>query len=153
MALHGRVRRGRAMGGGCRSNLESIHRCVRAISGGGVMDAAAARAASAVPDLPRDDDGPLFREPWEAQAFAMALALHERGLFTWTEWAAALADEIRLAQAAGDADTGETYYRHWLAALERLVTVKGVASSQTLDRYRHAWDHAADRTPHGMPIE
>ena len=72
-----------------------------------------------MPGIPRDDDGPVFREPWEAQAFAMALALHERGLFTWTEWAAALADEIKRAQAAGDPDTGETYYRHWLATLER----------------------------------
>ena len=118
-----------------------------------MMDAAATRAAGAVPDLPRDDDGPVFREPWEAQAFAMALALHEHGLFTWKEWAAALAEEIKRAQVEGDADTGETYYRHWLATLERLVAAKGVASSQTLGRYRDAWDHAADRTPHGSPIE
>ena len=117
------------------------------------MDATVARAAGAVPGLPRDDDGPVFREPWEAQAFAMALALHEHGLFTWKEWAAALAEEIKRAQVEGDADTGETYYRHWLATLERLVAAKGVASSQTLGRYRDAWDHAADRTPHGSPIE
>jgi len=117
------------------------------------MDAAAALATQAVPGLPRDEDGPVFREPWEAQAFAMALALHERGLFTWTEWASTLADEIKRAQAAGDADTGETYYRHWLATLERLVATKGLASTQTLVRYRDAWDHAADRTPHGSPIQ
>jgi nitrile hydratase accessory protein len=116
------------------------------------MDAAA-RATSAVPGIPRDDDGPVFREPWEAQAFAMALTLHERGLFTWNEWAATLADEIRRAQAKGDPDTGETYYRHWLATLERLVGEKGVASPATLRRYHDAWDHAADRTPHGSPIE
>jgi nitrile hydratase accessory protein len=114
---------------------------------------AALEATRAVPGIPRDEDGPVFREPWEAQAFAMALALHARGLFTWSEWAATLADQIRLAQAAGDPDTGETYYRHWLATLERLVAAKGVASSETLHRYRHAWDHAADRTPHGAPIE
>jgi nitrile hydratase accessory protein len=114
---------------------------------------AAARAASAVPSIPRDDAGPVFREPWEAQAFAMALTLHERGLFTWSEWAATLADEIRRAQAKGDPDTGETYYRHWLATLERLVAEKGVASPATLRRYHDAWDHAADRTPHGSPIE
>jgi nitrile hydratase accessory protein len=83
----------------------------------------------------------------------MALALHERGLFTWTEWAATIADEIKHAQAAGDPDTGETYYRHWLNALERLVAEKGVADGKTLARYRDAWDHAADRTPHGKPIE
>jgi nitrile hydratase accessory protein len=114
---------------------------------------AAARATSAVPSIPRDDDGPVFRAPWEAQAFAMALTLHERGLFTWLEWAATLADQIKRAQAAGDPDTGETYYQHWLATLERLVAEKGVTSSQTLARYRSAWDHAADRTPHGQPIE
>ena len=116
------------------------------------MDAAA-RATSVVPGIPRDDDGPVFREPWEAQAFAMALTLHERGLFTWTEWAATLADEIKRAQAKGDPDTGETYYLHWLATLERLVGEKGVASPATLRRYHDAWDHAADRTPHGSPIE
>jgi nitrile hydratase accessory protein len=118
-----------------------------------MMDAAAARATHAVPGIPRDDKGPVFREPWEAQAFAMALMLHERGLFSWNEWAEALASEIKRAQAAGDPDTGETYYRHWLATLERLVAAKGVASSEALHRYRDAWDHAADRTPHGSPIE
>jgi nitrile hydratase accessory protein len=110
-------------------------------------------ATQAVPGIPRDADGPVFREPWEAHAFAMALTLHERGLFSWTEWAATLAEEITRAQAAGDADTGETYYRHWLATLERLVAEKGVASPEMLTRYRDAWDHAADRTPHGSPIE
>jgi nitrile hydratase accessory protein len=113
---------------------------------------AALEATRAIPGIPSDKDGPVFREPWEAQAFAMALALHGRGVFTWTEWADALANEIKRAQAAGDPDTGETYYRHWLATLERLVAAKGVTSSETLDRYRNAWDHAADRTPHGSPI-
>lgn len=118
-----------------------------------VDPAAARRATEAVPGIPRDDQGPVFREPWEAQAFSMALALHQRGLFTWPEWAATLADEIKRAQAAGDPDTGETYYRHWLATLERLVAEKGIASRDTLARYRDAWDRAADRTPHGTPIE
>jgi len=113
---------------------------------------AARRATEAVPGIPRDEAGPVFREPWEAQAFSMALALHQRGVFTWPEWAATLADEIKRAQAAGDPDTGETYYRHWLATLERLVAEKGVASLATLARYRDAWDRAADRTPHGKPI-
>ena len=118
-----------------------------------VDPAAARRATDALPGIPRDEGGPVFREPWEAQAFSMALALHQRGVFTWPEWAAALADEIKRAQAAGDPDTGATYYRHWLATLERLVAEKGVASEQTLARYRDAWDRAADRTPHGTPIE
>ena len=114
---------------------------------------AARRATEQVPGIPRDGDGPVFREPWEAQAFAMAVTLHERGLFAWPEWAAALAAEITRAQAAGDPDTGETYYSHWLAALEKLVAEKGVTTSETLHRYRDAWDHACDRTPHGKPIE
>jgi nitrile hydratase accessory protein len=118
------------------------------------MDTASAqRATREVPSIPRDAEGPVFREPWEAQAFAMALALHERGVFTWPQWAVTLSDEINRAQAAGDPDTGETYYRHWLNALERLVAEKGVADAATLARYQHAWDHAADRTPHGEPIE
>jgi len=118
-----------------------------------IDQAAARRATEEVSSIPRDADGPVFREPWEAQAFAMALALHERGVFTWPEWAATLGAEIKRAQAAGDPDTGETYYLHWLNALERLVAEKGVASLDTLTRYRDAWDHACDRTPHGKPIE
>ena len=114
--------------------------------------ATAERLARALPGIRLDDNGPVFREPWEAQAFAMTLALHERGLFDWGEWAAMLADEIERAQQAGDPDTGETYYRHWLAALERLVAEKGFATAQTLARYRHAWHQAAERTPHGSPI-
>jgi nitrile hydratase accessory protein len=107
-----------------------------------------------VPGLPRDEEGgPIFREPWEAQAFAMTLALHRRGLFTWPEWAATLAEEIRRAQAAGDPDRGDTYYRHWLRALEIIVAGKGVTDAASLRRYRDAWDRAADRTPHGEPIE
>ena len=106
-----------------------------------------------LPGQPRDDNGPVFREPWEAQAFAMTLALHEKGLFSWSEWATALAVEIAAARAAGDADLGDTYYRHWLAALEGLITAKGVSSLTELARYHRGWLHAAERTPHGLPIE
>ena len=112
-----------------------------------------AEVVAALPSLPRDEGGPVFREPWEAQAFAMALALHERGVFTWPEWAQTLGEEIKRAQAAGDPDLGDTYYRHWLNALERLVAEKGIAGPADLSRYRDAWDRAADRTPHGQPIE
>ena len=114
---------------------------------------AAMKAAISIPGVPRDHDGPVFREPWEAQTFAMTLALYERGLFTWAEWAAALSGEIKRAQAAGDPDTGETYYTHWLNALERMVAERNVTDTATLKRYHDAWDHAADRTPHGEPIE
>ncbi|WP_343713375.1 nitrile hydratase accessory protein [Inquilinus sp.] len=102
--------------------------------------------------LPRDADGPVFAEPWQAQAFAMAVALHQRGVFTWGEWAAALAAEIAGARAAGDSDDGSRYYEHWLAALERLVLAKGVADAEALGRRRDAWDRAARATPHGAPI-
>jgi nitrile hydratase accessory protein len=114
---------------------------------------AAREAVSAIPSIPTNADGPVFSAPWEALAFAMALALYERGLFTWSEWADALAKQISRAQAAGDPDTGETYYLHWLATLEKLAATKGVTTSETLVRYRNAWDRAADRTLHGQPIE
>jgi nitrile hydratase accessory protein len=117
------------------------------------MSDAAVRAAEAVQSIPRNAEGPVFREPWEAQAFALALSLNERGVFSWKEWAAALGDEIKKAQAAGDPDTGETYYRHWLATLERLVAAKGLADPLMLARTRNAWQRASARTPHGMPIE
>ncbi|MDE2380531.1 nitrile hydratase accessory protein [Bradyrhizobium sp.] len=118
-----------------------------------IQSQAAREAVGAVPGIPTDADGPVFRAPWEAHAFAMALTLYERGVFTWSEWAAALAEEIARAQGAGDPDTGETYYQHWLATLEKLVAAKGVTSAETLHRYRDAWDRACDRTPHGRPIE
>jgi nitrile hydratase accessory protein len=116
-------------------------------------DAATLRATQAVASIPRDDDGPVFREPWQAEAFALALSLHERGLFTWSEWAATLGDEIKKAQAAGDPDTGETYYHHWLNTLERILAEKAVTDAGQLVRTRHAWEHACARTPHGTPIE
>jgi nitrile hydratase accessory protein len=110
-------------------------------------------AADPVAPIPSDADGaPVFEAPWEAQAFAMTLVLYERGLFTWTEWASTLATEIKHAQASGDPDDGSTYYRHWLAAIERLVVDKGVATSSHLDARRAAWDRAAHATPHGQPI-
>src|SRR6201998_4463544 len=99
--------------------------------------------------IPRNDEGPVFSEPWEAQAFALALALNERGVFTWQEWAATLGEEIKKAQASGDPDTGEAYYRHWLAQLERVVAAKGLADAATLTRTRQAWQRACARTPHG----
>jgi nitrile hydratase accessory protein len=108
------------------------------------------------PSLGRHDrnaDGPVFREPWEAEAFALALSLNERGVFSWNEWAAVLGQQIKKAQAAGDPDTGETYYRHWLNALERIVAAKGLTDSHTLARTRDAWANACARTPHGTPIE
>jgi nitrile hydratase accessory protein len=118
------------------------------------VDPTAARdAIASIPGIPRDRDGPVFREPWEAQAFAIVVALHEQRLFTWSEWGTELGAEIKRAQAAGDPDTGETYYRHWLAALERIVASKRVADGAALARYRDAWARAAARTPHGTPIE
>jgi nitrile hydratase accessory protein len=100
-----------------------------------------------------DAAAPVFAEPWQAHAFAITLALHERGLFGWPEWADALAREIGASQTAGDPDDGSGYYRHWLAALEALVAVKGAATTRELERTRDAWIRAAARTAHGQPIE
>ena len=111
-----------------------------------------AGGAAALAIDPRSGSAPVFREPWEAQAFAMVLELHERGLFTWVEWADTLARQIRTAQDRGDADRGDTYYHHWLAALETLVAEKGASSAQELTSTAMAWGRAAERTPHGQPI-
>jgi nitrile hydratase accessory protein len=110
-------------------------------------------AVPPLPALPRDASGPIFAEPWQAQAFAMAVALHERGVFTWPEWAEQLAVEIKAAQARGEPDDGRGYYDHWLRALEALVVARGAATAGELDGLRHAWDRAARATPHGRPIE
>jgi nitrile hydratase accessory protein len=109
--------------------------------------------AEAIPGVPRDENGPVFREPWEAHAFAMALALHQKGLFAWSEWSAMLGEEIKKAHAAGDPDTGENYYHHWLATLERMAAEKGATSPQALAQHYQAWARATHRTPHGKPIE
>jgi nitrile hydratase accessory protein len=111
-----------------------------------------AEALAALPEIPRGDDGPVFAEPWQAQAFAMAVALQQRGLFTWTEWAERLAAEIRRAQAAGDPDRGDTYYHHWLAALEKVIVEHGLFTTDDLAQRHDAWDRAARATPHGEPI-
>lgn len=112
-----------------------------------------ARSVVLLPGQPAEKGEPVFREPWEAHAFAMAVRLHERGLFTWPQWASTLAAEITRAQDAGDPDTGDTYYHHWLAALERLVADSGAATVAEQEHTREAWRRAADRTPHGSPIE
>ena len=105
---------------------------------------------TALPALPRDDEGPVFRAPWEAQAFGMTLALYERGLFTWKEWADRLSVEIA---AAHEQDDGTRYYELWLAALEKLVGDKGLVLDAELATRRDEWAQAAAETPHGKPIE
>jgi nitrile hydratase accessory protein len=113
---------------------------------------------SGLPNSPQGACGeraadPVFREPWEAHAFAITVDLHARGLFTWEEWTRALSAQIASARESAAADTGEEYYRHWLAALETLVAAKGLASADELAHCIRAWDRAAERTPHGRPIE
>ena len=102
---------------------------------------------------PCDDDGPVFKEPWEAQAFALTLELHQAGHFTWAEWAEALSAEIKAAQAHGDPDLGDTYYRHWLAALEALAARKGLVQAPALRTRKEAWKQAYLQTPHGQPVQ
>ena len=108
---------------------------------------------AALPRIPRDDGGPVFAEPWEAQAFAMAVRLSAEGHFTWKEWAATLADELKAAADRGEPDDGSRYYQHWLAALERLVTAKGLTDPAALLARKEAWADAYRHTPHGKPIE
>ncbi len=107
---------------------------------------------NAIESIPRDKSGPVFNAPWEAEAFAMTLALYEKGVFTWPQWAEVLADEIAQAQSNGDPDLGDTYYQHWLAALERIVVQKGIADDRQLKRLYNDWNKAAHATPHGQPI-
>lgn len=104
------------------------------------------------PGLRIDDDGPVFRAPWEAQAFGLALALYEREAFTWQEWAKTLGAEIAAATARDGPDDGSRYYEYWLAALERLTTQKLLTSAEELRSCKEAWDRAARATPHGKPI-
>jgi nitrile hydratase accessory protein len=112
-----------------------------------------AERLAALPKLPRDEGGPVFAEPWQAQAFALAVKLSEQGHFTWKEWAAALADELKGAASRGEPDDGSQYYRHWLAALERLVTERGLTDSAALASRKEAWADAYRHTPHGKPVE
>ena len=106
-----------------------------------------------LPALPRDDDGPIFREPWQAHAFALAVRLSEAGVFTWPEWASCLAQEIRSAQERGDPDLGATYYHHWLAALEKLCALKNLVNGTDMEKRKEEWRAAYLNTPHGQPIE
>ena len=106
----------------------------------------------ALPPLPRDDDGPVFAEPWQAQAFALAVKLSEQGYFTWKEWAATLAHELQVAADRGEPDDGSRYYEHWLTTLERLVTAKGLTDPTALAARKEAWTNAYRNTPHGVPV-
>lgn len=110
-------------------------------------------ALGALSELPRDEGGPVFAEPWQAQAFALAVKLSELGHFTWKEWAAALAEELKSAADRGQLDDGSHYYEHWLATLERLVTTKGLSDPTAMLARKEAWADAYRHTPHGKPVE
>jgi nitrile hydratase accessory protein len=114
--------------------------------------AAAAVDLGTLPRIPRDDDGPVFRAPWEAEAFAITVKLHEAGHFTWREWTDQLAAELRAATERGEPDDGTQYYHHWLAALEKLVDAKRIVDHAELDHRTDEWATAARETPHGKPI-
>ena len=108
---------------------------------------------ASLPSLPRDAAGPVFAEPWQAQAFAIAVRLSAQGYFTWKEWASALADELKGATDRGEPDDGSRYYEHWLAALERLVTLKNLSNPAEMHARKEAWADAYRHTPHGKPVE
>jgi nitrile hydratase accessory protein len=111
------------------------------------------RALEALPELPRNAGGPVFAEPWQASAFAVAVSLSQQGHFSWKEWAAALTEELRNSAARGEPDDGTHYYHCWLATLERLVVAKGLSQSAELRSCKGAWADAYRRTPHGKPVE
>jgi nitrile hydratase accessory protein len=111
------------------------------------------KAFAALPQIPRDEGGPIFAEPWQAQAFALAVKLSEQGYFTWKEWAATLAEELKSATVRGEPDDGSRYYHHWLAALERLVTAKHLCDAAAMWARKEAWAEAYRRTPHGKSVE
>ncbi|NNC63607.1 MAG: nitrile hydratase accessory protein [Gammaproteobacteria bacterium] len=106
-----------------------------------------------LPRLPRDEDGPVFAEPWQAQAFALAVRLSEEGHFTWTEWTEALGAQLQAAADRGEPDDGSRYYEHWLAALEGLVTEKKLTDAAKLSERKQAWTQAYRATPHGEPVK
>jgi nitrile hydratase accessory protein len=103
--------------------------------------------------LPRDKEGPVFNEPWQAQAFALAVYLLEVGHFTWPEWAETLSREIRAAQERGDPDLGDTYYQHWLHALEQICAEKELVGHENVSQRQQEWRRAYVNTPHGQPVE
>jgi nitrile hydratase accessory protein len=111
------------------------------------------QAALDLPGLPKDETGPVFAEPWQAQAFAMAVSLHDEGLFTWPEWVAVFSQQVVAAQQQGDPDLGDTYYLHWLATLERLCTQKSELSIEALGQRKEAWRQAYLTTPHGQAVQ
>jgi nitrile hydratase accessory protein len=115
------------------------------------LDDIARQCADGLP-MPTMNEGFVFAEPWQAHAFAMTLQLHEKGVFTWPEWAAALTHEIQLAQSLGDKDDGLHYYQHWLNALEQMVIDRRLGTPDQIHDLEHAWEAAAARTPHGQPI-
>ena len=129
------------------------------------MDSGTSRSAAAaaspadparlavLPPLPRDEDGPVFEEPWQAQAFALAVKVSEEGHFSWTAWAQVLAEEIAAAEARGEPNDGSHYYRHWVSALERLVVERGLTDAGALEERKKAWADAYRHTPHGQPVE
>jgi len=106
-----------------------------------------------LPLQPHDDDGPVFAEPWQAQAFALTVELSRRGLFSWGEWAETFAQQIKAAQAAGDPDLGDTYYDHWAQALEKMINGKGGINVDVVDERAETWRRAYLNTPHGQPIK
>jgi len=106
-----------------------------------------------LPQLSRDEGQPVFAEPWQAQTFALVVKLSEQGHFTWKEWGAALAEELRAAASRGEPDDGRYYYQHWLAALEGLVTVRGLSDPEAMLARKEAWADAYRHTPHGKPVE
>lgn len=106
-----------------------------------------------LPFAPGDENEPVFDEPWQADAFAMTQALLEAGVVSDAEWMSALAASISAHQRDGDPDLGDTYYEHWLSALEAVCTTKGLTSTDEVGARAEQWRRAYFNTSHGQPVE
>ena len=104
-------------------------------------------------DSGKDEQQPVFAEPWEAHVFAIAVKLSEKGLLKWSEWSDALAEEIKEAEEQGNPDFGNTYYKFWLSALETILLEKNILKKSDLKSMMEQWRRAYLSTPHGNPVK
>lgn len=102
--------------------------------------------------VPVNANGPAFDHPWQAQAFSLTVHLHKKGLFSWADWVRIFSDEIKASPALHGESVNDTYYRQWLAAMEKLVAVLGLTVSDDISRRTDEWRQAYLNTPHGQPV-
>lgn len=102
-----------------------------------------------VQSIPRKDGEAVFNEPWEARAFAMAVELNEKGVFSWSEWGNIFSANLKVNSQS---QQPASYYRVWMKTLEQLVEAKEISNRKERLSRQAEWQEAAERTPHGRPI-